>query len=67
MNTDVFHKTVRRLTSFCHEDDGTTATEYAVMLALIIVAAFGALHTYGEQFLNLLYVDICARVASAGS
>lgn len=67
MNMDVFHQVVRRLASFCHEHDGTTATEYAVMLALIIVAAFGALHTYGQQFLNLLYVDICSQVASTGS
>jgi pilus assembly protein Flp/PilA len=31
------------------EEDGPTAVEYAVMLAMIIMAAIGAIHTMGQQ------------------
>ncbi|MDH3997782.1 MAG: Flp family type IVb pilin [Desulfuromonadales bacterium] len=32
-----------------HEEEGATATEYAVMLVLIIVVALGAITLLGEQ------------------
>jgi len=36
-----------RAKSFLREEDGPTATEYAVMLALIIVVALGAIGALG--------------------
>jgi len=34
---------------FLHEEDGPTAVEYAVMLALIIVVCIGAITTLGTN------------------
>lgn len=38
-----------RVKSFLVEDEGATATEYAVMLALIIVIALGAISALGTK------------------
>jgi len=37
------------VTSFLREEDGPTAVEYAVMLALIIVVCIGAITTLGTN------------------
>jgi len=38
---------VNRVRSFIQSEDGPTATEYAVMLALIIIVALGAITGLG--------------------
>ena len=38
-----------RIHSFVVSEDGPTATEYAVMLALIIIVALGAITTLGTK------------------
>ena len=38
---------VNRVKSFVRSEDGPTATEYAVMLALIIIVALGAISGLG--------------------
>ncbi|MEE9293642.1 MAG: Flp family type IVb pilin [Phycisphaerae bacterium] len=38
-----------RTKSFLKSEDGPTATEYAVMLALIIVASIGLIGTLGDR------------------
>jgi pilus assembly protein Flp/PilA len=40
---------VNRVKSFLTEEEGATATEYAVMLALIIVIALGAISALGTK------------------
>ena len=40
---------VERMKSFIRSEDGPTATEYAVMLALIIVAAIGSIQLVGTK------------------
>ena len=40
---------VDRFKSFLKSEDGPTATEYAVMLALIIVVALGAITALGTK------------------
>ena len=40
---------VNRAKSFLKSEDGPTATEYAVMLALIIVVAIAAISSLGEK------------------
>jgi pilus assembly protein Flp/PilA len=39
----------RNLKAFIRDEDGATATEYAVMLALIIVIALGAISALGTK------------------
>jgi pilus assembly protein Flp/PilA len=40
---------LHRVRSFLKSEDGPTATEYAVMLALIIVVALGAISALGTK------------------
>jgi pilus assembly protein Flp/PilA len=40
---------IRRAKDFAVSEDGPTATEYAVMLALIIVVAIAAIQTLGSN------------------
>jgi len=40
---------VNRVKSFWNDEEGATATEYAVMLALIIVIALGAISALGDK------------------
>lgn len=39
----------RTVSSFVREDEGATATEYAVMLAMIIIVAIGAIGALGTK------------------
>lgn len=40
---------VRAVTNFLKTEDGPTAVEYAVMLALIIVACIAAISAFGQN------------------
>ncbi len=40
---------LKLISKFIREDDGATATEYAVMLALIILIAIGAISALGTK------------------
>jgi pilus assembly protein Flp/PilA len=40
---------IHRVASFLRNEDGPTAVEYAVMLALIIVVCIGAITTLGKN------------------
>jgi pilus assembly protein Flp/PilA len=42
----------RRVLNFLKREDGPTAVEYAVMLALIIVVCIGAITTLGKNTNN---------------
>ncbi|MFO0840009.1 MAG: Flp family type IVb pilin [Phycisphaerae bacterium] len=42
-----------RLRGFAYSDDGPTATEYAVMLALIVVVCLATLSQFGQGLLSL--------------
>ncbi|RMF85107.1 MAG: Flp family type IVb pilin [Planctomycetota bacterium] len=46
-----------RASSLIRDEHGATATEYAVMLALIIVVVIATLTTYGQN-LGAKYTDI---------
>ncbi len=50
-------KFVNKFVQFMKEEDGPTAVEYAVMLALIVVVCLGAIGTIGTnantQFQNI--------------
>ncbi len=50
-------KLVDRMKAFIRDEDGATATEYAVMLALIIVIALGAISALGEK-VSTTFADI---------
>jgi pilus assembly protein Flp/PilA len=60
-------KNLRRLfVSFCKQEDGPTAVEYAVMLALIIVVCIGAITTLGSNA-NATFTSVGQAVTTSAS
>ena len=55
-----------RLVRFLKTEDGPTAVEYAVMLALIIVVCVTAIGTLGSQA-NNTFSTAGAKIKAAGS
>ena len=58
-------KFLRTAKRFIKSEDGPTATEYAVMLALIIVACIATISLLGEQ-VNTLFGSVTTELATAG-
>jgi pilus assembly protein Flp/PilA len=56
----------KKLVSFLKKEDGPTAVEYAVMLALIIVVCIAAITTLGTNA-NNTFSYIGQRIGSTGS
>jgi pilus assembly protein Flp/PilA len=54
---EVMKSLIQRVKSFIREEEGATATEYAVMLALIIVISLGAISALGTK-VSSTFVDI---------
>lgn len=54
------------LLNFLHEEDGPTAVEYAVMLALIIVVCLTAIAALGSNA-NNTYSYVGTKVGKTGS
>jgi pilus assembly protein Flp/PilA len=55
----------RFLVEFLQHEDGPTAVEYAVMLALIVVVCIGAITTLGGNA-NTTFSTVGSAVATAG-
>lgn len=55
-----------RLAPLWWSDDGPTATEYAVLIAVICVAVIGALSSFGVHMDNL-YMNIAGTVPVAAA
>ncbi|MCO6438333.1 MAG: Flp family type IVb pilin [Phycisphaerae bacterium] len=56
-------RTLRRTVEFLRSEDGPTATEYAVLLALIAIGVLATMQTFGQQ-VGGLYAAISTAVAS---
>jgi pilus assembly protein Flp/PilA len=54
------------LAELCKAEDGPTAVEYAVMLALIIVVCLGAISTLGTNA-DSTFKTVGSKVGSASS
>lgn len=52
-----------RAIEFLRSEDGPTATEYAVLIAVICIAAISTLSTFGQRVENI-YVSIESAVGS---
>ena len=50
-----------KVKSFLKEEDGPTATEYAVMLALIIIVALAAIGALGSK-VDEIFTDVEAQL-----
>ena len=64
MNKDRSERYGAWFNRFLREQDGTTATEYAVMLALILFGAIGVLTLFGGR-VDAMYVSIDGAVQEA--
>jgi pilus assembly protein Flp/PilA len=56
----------RKLVGFLKAEDGPTAVEYAVMLALIIVVCIAAITTLGSNA-NKTFSNVAQNATPAGS
>ena len=62
----MFSWIARSVDNFLQRDDGPTAVEYAVMLALIIVVCIGAITLVGQNA-NSTFGTVSNSVGSASS
>jgi pilus assembly protein Flp/PilA len=60
------NRLVRNVVRFLKKEDGPTAVEYAVMLALIIVVCLVAITTLGAQA-NDTFSNVGAKLKASGS
>ena len=60
------HRLAQALVTFLKNEEGPTAVEYAVMLALIIVVCIVAVTTLGTNT-NKTYQQVGAQVGKSGS
>jgi pilus assembly protein Flp/PilA len=58
-------KVTRTVVEFLRKEDGPTAVEYAVMLALIIVVCIAAISTLGSNA-NNTFSSVADKAAPAG-
>jgi len=59
-------KFTQAVVDFMKREDGPTAVEYAVMLALIIVVCIGAITTLGNNA-NSTFTSVGNTIAGSGS
>jgi pilus assembly protein Flp/PilA len=57
-------KTVKNVVNFLKREDGPTAVEYAVMLALIIVVCIAAITTLGKNA-NTTFSNVATSIGNA--
>jgi pilus assembly protein Flp/PilA len=62
----MFSTLARHLLEFVANEDGPTAVEYAVMLALIIVVCIGAITTLGTNA-NTTFTSVGSAINTASS
>ena len=60
------HPYTHTIVAFVKSEDGPTAVEYAVMLALIIVVCIGAITTLGANA-NGVFSDVALNTAMSSS
>jgi len=60
------NKWISRMARFLRDEDGPTAVEYAVMLALIIVVCIAAITTLGSNA-NGTFSNVALNAAASGS
>jgi pilus assembly protein Flp/PilA len=54
---------INRTKGFLKSEDGPTATEYAVMLALIIIVALAGITLLGNK-VNAIFTDVTGKLPS---
>jgi pilus assembly protein Flp/PilA len=60
------NRLIQKVVSFLKKEDGPTAVEYAVMLALIIVVCLVAITTLGQQ-VNNTFSNVGNKLQAASS
>jgi pilus assembly protein Flp/PilA len=60
------NRLIQKVVSFLKTEDGPTAVEYAVMLALIIVVCLVAITTLGQQ-VNNTFSNVGNKLQAASS
>lgn len=53
-----------RFSAFARQEDGPTATEYAILLAVLILGSMGVIQTIGLKF-QAIYMAIASQIPNA--
>lgn len=59
-----FHAYRVRAATFARDEDGPSATEYAILLAVLILGSMGVIQSIGEDFHNI-YTTIANSLPNA--
>ncbi len=62
----MFRSFIRQSVAFLRQEDGPTAVEYAVMLALIVVVCLAAITTLGQNA-NAVFNNVALNTAASSS
>ncbi|MFU2210751.1 Flp family type IVb pilin [Solidesulfovibrio sp. C21] len=57
---------LRTITNFVRDEEGATAVEYGLMVALIAAVIVGVVTTLGQQ-LSTTFTDITTKISGSGS
>jgi pilus assembly protein Flp/PilA len=60
----MYRQLIRRAVDFAKREDGPTAVEYAVMLALIVVVCIAAITTLGNNA-NATFANVALNTAAS--
>ena len=63
---DIVQTLIRRFAAFLKEEDGPTATEYAVLLAVISITVMVAMAAFGQRMTGI-YVAVDAGAGAAAA
>jgi pilus assembly protein Flp/PilA len=63
-DNSMFSTMTRQVVQFVRNEDGPTAVEYAVMLALIIVVCIGAITTLGSNA-NVTFTSVGSAISAS--
>ena len=66
MASDRPHRLLRLVGRLVTEEDGPTAAEYAIMLALIVLVSVATINAIGQKFYNL-YAIIASGLPEAAA
>lgn len=53
-----------RVRAFGSDEDAASATEYAILLAVLVLGSMGIIRSIGEGFRNI-YLNIAAKIPDA--
>ncbi len=65
--TSVYRRSQRALAEFIRDEEGLTSVEYALLMAIVVIAAIGCWLTFGRRVRRMVWLaNICFYFAEWG-